>query len=170
MRCGAPSGAAAAAEGLGNLFIEEFVDGREFNLSVLGRRGAEPEMLPPAEIRFVEFPAGKPRMVGYKAKWDESSPEFGRTPRTFEFLDGMRRCSRGSAAIAGRCWALFGLRGHARVDFRVDGSGAPWVLEVNANPCLSSDAGFAAAAARAGLSMRDTVARIVADTLGKESP
>jgi D-alanine-D-alanine ligase len=163
-------GRRAAAEGLGNLFIEEFVDGREFNLSVLGRRGAEPEVLPPAEIRFVEFPAGKPRMVGYKAKWDEGSPEFGRTPRAFEFPPRDAALLADLAAIAGRCWALFGLRGHARVDFRVDGSGAPWVLEVNANPCLSSDAGFAAAAARAGLSMRDAVARIVADTLGKESP
>ncbi|HSV93965.1 MAG TPA: D-alanine--D-alanine ligase, partial [Desulfobacterales bacterium] len=71
---------------------------------------------------------------------------------------------------ARRCWDLFGLRGHARVDFRVDAAGGPWVLEVNANPCLSSDAGFAAAAARGGLSMRDVVGRIVADTIGKESP
>jgi D-alanine-D-alanine ligase len=160
----------ATAEGLENLFIEEFVDGREFNLSVLGRRGAEPDVLPPAEIRFVDFPAGKPRMVGYKAKWDERSPEFGRTPRSFEFPPGDAALLADLAAISRRCWSLFGLRGHARVDFRVDARSVPWVLEVNANPCISPDAGFAAAAARAGLSMRDTVARIVADTLGKESP
>jgi D-alanine-D-alanine ligase len=163
-------GRRAASEGLENLFIEEFVDGREFNLSVLGRRGAEPNVLPPAEIRFVDFPAGKPRMVGYKAKWDERSPEFGRTPRSFEFPPGDATLLADLTAISQRCWSLFGLRGHARVDFRVDAGGVPWVLEVNANPCISPDAGFAAAAARAGLSMRDTVARIVADTLGKESP
>jgi D-alanine-D-alanine ligase len=163
-------GRRAAAEGMENLFIEEFVDGREFNLSVLGCRGAEPDVLPPAEIRFVDFPAGKPRMVGYQAKWDERSPEFGRTPRTFEFPPRDAALLADLAAISRRCWSLFGLRGHARVDFRVDEGGVPWVLEVNANPCISSDAGFTAAAARAGLSMRDTVARIVADTLGKESP
>jgi D-alanine-D-alanine ligase len=160
----------AAVERLENLFVEAFVDGREFNLSMLGRRGAEPDVLPPAEIRFNAFPAGKPRMVGYKAKWDERSSEFGRTPRTFEFAAGDAALLAELAAVSRRCWSLFGLRGHARVDFRVDARGTPWVLEVNANPCLSSDAGFAAAAARAGLSMRDTVARIVADTLGKESP
>jgi len=163
-------GRRAAVEGMENLFLEEFVEGREFNLSVLGRHGAEPDVLPPAEIRFVDFPAGKPRMVGYKAKWDERSPEFGRTPRTFEFPPEDAALLAELAAVSRRCWSLFGLRGHARVDFRVDTRGVPWVLEVNANPCISPDAGFAAAAARAGLSMRDTVARIVADTLGKESP
>jgi D-alanine-D-alanine ligase len=163
-------GRRAAVEGLENLFIEGFVEGREFNLSALGRRGAEPDVLPPAEIRFVGFPDGKPRMVGYKAKWDEGSPEFVRTPRTFEFPPGDAALLADLASIARRCWSLFGLRGHARVDFRVDGHGVPWVLEVNANPCISPDAGFAAAAARAGLSIRDTVARIVADTLGKETP
>ena len=163
-------GRRAAVEGMENLFIEGFVDGREFNLSVLGRRGAEPDVLPPAEIRFLDFPADKPRMVGYKAKWDESSPEFGRTPRTFEFPPRDAALLADLAAITRRCWTLFGLRGHARVDFRVDAGGVPWVLEVNANPCISPDAGFAAAAARAGLTQRDTVARIVAETLGKESP
>ena len=163
-------GRRATVEGLANLFVEGFVDGREFNLSVLGRRGAEPDVLPPAEIRFVDFPAGKPRMVGYRAKWDEGSPEYGRTPRTFEFTPADAALLADLAAVSRRCWTLFGLRGHARVDFRVDARGVPWVLEVNANPCLSSDAGFAAAAARAGRSMRDVVGRIVADTLGEESP
>jgi D-alanine-D-alanine ligase len=160
----------SAREGLADLFVEEFVDGREFNLSLLGRGGCEPDVLPPAEIRFVDFPADKPRMVGYTAKWDERSPEFGSTPRTFAFAPGDAALLVDLGAIARRCWHLLGLRGHARVDFRVSAAGLPLVLEVNANPCLSSDAGFAAAAARAGLSMRDVVGRIVADTLGKEIP
>ena len=61
-----------------------------------------------------------------------------------------------------RSWALFDLRGYARVDFRVDAGGTPWVLEVNANPCLSPDAGFAAAAERAGISYDRVIARILA--------
>jgi D-alanine-D-alanine ligase-like ATP-grasp enzyme len=58
---------------------------------------------------------------------------------------------------------LLGLRGYVRVDFRVDQAGQPWILEINANPCLSPDAGFPAAAAQAGLSFEQLVARILAD-------
>jgi D-alanine-D-alanine ligase len=54
------------------------------------------------------------------------------------------------------------MRGYARVDFRVDAAGRPWVLEVNANPCLSPDAGFMAAAERAGLTVTDVIAMIAA--------
>jgi|GEM_PF-3737873 len=49
------------------------------------------------------------------------------------------------------CWKVFGLRGYGRIDFRIDHDGRPWILEVNANPCLSPDAGFAAALNRAGV-------------------
>ncbi|MCX5821807.1 MAG: D-alanine--D-alanine ligase, partial [Deltaproteobacteria bacterium] len=63
--------------------------------------------------------------------------------------------------MALRCWKLFDLRGYARVDFRVDREGRPWILEVNANPCLSPDAGFSAAALRAGLTFPDVLGRII---------
>ena len=56
---------------------------------------------------------------------------------------------------------LFGLAGYARVDFRVDGEGRPTILEVNVNPCLNPDAGFAAAAAQGGLSYRDLIGSII---------
>ena len=73
-----------------------------------------------------------------------------------ELLDQLRD-------IALRCWDVFGLAGYARVDFRVDRGGNPYILEINANPCLSPDAGFAAAVARAGMGFDQAVARIVAD-------
>jgi D-alanine-D-alanine ligase len=146
----------------GECFAEEYIDGREFNLSLLaGPNG--PEALPPAEIAFVDFPAGKPKIVGYQAKWDTQSFEFAHTVRRFEqnsvdsaLLDEMKR-------LALACWAVFGLAGWARVDFRVDADGNPWILEINANPCLSPDAGFAAAVAHAGYTFDQAVARILDD-------
>lgn len=72
-----------------------------------------------------------------------------------------RRFAGRTRWLARRCWDLFGLRGYARVDFRVDSQGRPWILEVNANPCLSADAGFIAALEEAGLDQREAVARIL---------
>jgi D-alanine-D-alanine ligase len=151
-------------EAIENLFIETFVDGREFNLALLGGTGGkEPESLPPAEIEFVGFPRDKPRVVGYKAKWDEGSFEYGATPRKFDFPASDQELLRTLARQSRDCWRLFGLRGYARVDFRVDHAGRPWILEVNTNPCLSPDAGFMAAAGKAGLTIQDVVGRIVSE-------
>jgi D-alanine-D-alanine ligase len=63
--------------------------------------------------------------------------------------------------LSERAWTLFGLKGTARVDFRVDETGRPLVLEVNPNPGIAPDAGLAAAAERAGLSYAELIERIV---------
>jgi len=147
-------------EAIENLFVESFIDGREFNLALLGGE-KEPESLPPAEIRFVGYPRNKPRMVGYRAKWVEGSFEYGATPRAFDFPAEDDGLVRELVRLSRDCWRLFGLRGYARVDFRVDRAGRPWILEVNTNPCLAPDAGFMAAAGRAGLTTGDVVERIV---------
>jgi D-alanine-D-alanine ligase-like ATP-grasp enzyme/ribosomal protein S18 acetylase RimI-like enzyme len=152
----------------GAAFAEQFVDGREFNLSVLeGRDG--PRVLPPAEIRFVDFPEDKPRIVGYRAKWDEKSFEYEHTVRGFDFPPGDAALLAALEGLALRAFAVFGLRGYARVDFRVDATGAPFILEVNANPCLSPDAGFAAAAQRAGIGYDELILRIAEVASGDEA-
>jgi len=146
----------------GACFAEVFIDGREFNLSLLaGPQG--PLVLPPAEIIFEAFGADQPRIVGYRAKWDVDSAEFRHTPRTFDFGPGDRPLLAELKRLALQCWQIFGLRGYARIDFRIDDKGQPWILEINANPCLSPDAGFAAAVARSGLSYTQAVDRILAD-------
>jgi hypothetical protein len=62
--------------------------------------------------------------------------------------------------LARTTFEAMGLSGYARVDFRVDAEG-PWILEVNTNPCISPDAGFAAALAQSGIRYKDAIARIV---------
>jgi D-alanine-D-alanine ligase len=125
--------------------VEEFISGREFNLSLL-EIGGQPQVLAPAEIDFSGLPPDQARIVGASAKWDESSIEYQQTPRRFNFPCSDESLVAELSELAIRCWHLFGVRGYARVDFRVDEQRRPFVLEVNANPCLSRDAGFIAAA------------------------
>ena len=143
------------------LFAEQFIEGREFNLSLL--RG---HVLPPAEIDFSTFPPQKPRIVGHSAKWDEDSFEFQQTPRNFTFPATDAPLLGRVSDLARMCWRLFDLRGYARVDFRIDSEGQSWILDVNANPCLSPDAGFAAALSRGGITYDEAVQQIIDDSPG----
>jgi len=145
-------------------FAEQFIEGREFNLGLLaGPNG--PESLPPAEIDFSAFPPEKPRIVGYRAKWEDDSFESRNTPRRFDFSPSDAPLLQRLRDLARQCWAVFRLRGWARVDFRVDAEGEPWILEINGNPCISPDAGFAAAMQRASISYDQGIQRIVEDAL-----
>jgi len=147
---------------LKNIFFEEYIHGREFNISVIaGKNG--PEVMPVAEMKYLDFPDDKPRILNYASKWDEGSFEYSHTIRTFEIPESDRDLSISLADISRRCWELFELRGYARVDFRVDENDRPYILEINTNPCLSPDSGFPAACSKAGLIYTDMINRIIQD-------
>jgi len=142
----------------GPLLVEEYVGAREFNVSLFGY--PSPSALPLAEIDFSALPEGLFPIVGYRAKWDTSSFEYYHTPR--KFPKGLSSSLRqGIEGIALECFHLLMLRDYGRIDMRVDDDGQIYVLEVNANPCISPDAGFAAAAQQAGMSYADMVERLV---------
>lgn len=148
----------------GEGFVERFIPGREFNLGVIASPNG-PRALAPAEIVFEGYDDDKPCVVGYRAKWDEDSYEYSHTPRRFEFPDSDAPLLARLSRLSLECWRQFQVRGYARVDFRVDNSGQPWILEINVNPCLSPDAGFAAALERSGISPTQAVEWIVADAV-----
>jgi D-alanine-D-alanine ligase len=148
--------------GRGQFFAEKYIPGREFNLAILAGK-----FLPISEIHFVEFPANKLKIVDFRAKWEENSFEYIHTPRSFDFPKTDQPLLDELLTIARRCWEFFDLHSYARVDFRVDESGQPWVLEINSNPCLSPDGGFHAAAARMNLSFTNLVEKIIADCVGR---
>jgi D-alanine-D-alanine ligase len=141
-------------------FAERFIEGREFNIPMLeGRDG--PQILPPGEMDFSTFPDGKPQIINHRAKWHENSFEYNNTPRSFRVDDRDRDLVERLKQLALDCWRVFDLRGHVRIDFRVDRAGKPWILEVNANPCLSPDAGYVAALEEVGVSFDEAIQRIV---------
>jgi D-alanine-D-alanine ligase len=141
-------------------FAERFVDGREFNIALL-ETAEGVRVLPIGEIRFDTLPAGRPRIVDYESKWLEDTPGYDNTPRHFGLEQNEPALAARLADLAQQCWQAFGLTGYARVDIRLDEAGTPWVLEVNTNPCLEPDAGFATTAGEAGLSYDRLIETIV---------
>lgn len=137
--------------------VEQFIDGREFNVAIWGK---EPHVLPLAEIDFSAFSATDERIVSFAAKWEEGSFEYDNTPAICPAqvtpLLG-RRIQRSAL----RAWQVLGCRGYARVDMRIDRKDNPYVIEVNCNPDLSPEAGFARAARVGGFDYQQMAAKIV---------
>lgn len=142
----------------GAILVEEYVAGREFNISLFGYPQAR--VMPLAEIDFSAFPDDLHRIVSYKAKWDEESFEYNHSPRCFpdDLPESLQQAMR---HMAQNCFTLFGLRDYARVDLRLDAQGRPTILEINANPCLSPDAGFAAAVAESTMTYPEMVGEFI---------
>jgi D-alanine-D-alanine ligase len=137
--------------------VEEYVDGRELNVSIVGT--LRPAALPVSEIDMGGIPAGAPRICGYRAKWVPGSEEYARTvplcPAPLPI-----RVERRVKETALAAYRILSCRGYARVDIRLGRDGVSYVLEVNPNPCIAPDAGFARSAAAAGVSYADLVCRI----------
>jgi D-alanine-D-alanine ligase len=137
--------------------VEEYLDGREFNISVVGDRN--PEVLAISEIDFSGLPEGEPKIVSYRAKWDEESPMYNCTVPICP-ANLTKRLENRIKDIAIRSYQCIGCRDYARIDMRTDSRGSIHVLEVNPNPDISPKAGFARAARAAGYSYSDIILRI----------
>jgi D-alanine-D-alanine ligase len=153
---------ALQAEYQSPVLVEEFIDGREFYVGVLGN--ASPEALPIIELDFTGFPADRPRIASWEAKWgdegDARGEEYmGNEPIFPENLDESLAERIRSTAL--QAFQALRLRDYARVDLRVTEAGAVYVIEVNPNCYLEKDSEFARAAARAGIPHDQLVLRIL---------
>ena len=137
------------------IIVQRFVDGREVNVGMLGD-----DVLPLSEIDFGGMPAGYWRIVTYNAKWTTGSEEdAGTQPRcpadlSPELAEEIRRMAR-------TAWRAVGGDGYGRVDLRIDGTGRPWLLEVNSNPDIAPDAGLARMARVAGMDYTALIGRVL---------
>jgi len=145
--------------------VEEFVEGRELSVSLLGP-AQEPTPLPIFEIDYAGFPAGRPKLVTYAAKWHPESDEYRGTPLV-PARDLEPALARRVVETACAAYRALELRGYGRVDLRLTGEGGMIVVEVNPNPDLAPDHEIARAAARAGISYASLIEWLVDQALGK---
>ena len=148
----------------GRALVEEFVDGREFNVTVLG--GNSPIVLPISEIVY-SLPPGMPNLLTFSAKWEPQSFYFEHTGVVCpaEIAEETREQI---ADVALRAFQLFGCSGYARLDLRQNG-GEPQVLEVNPNPDISPGTGSARQAQAAGMTYIQFIDRIMQFALEKSN-
>lgn len=136
--------------------VEEYLKGREFNVTIFGNDPAE--VLPLSEIDFSDLPSDCPPIVTFRAKWDPGSDEYRGTRPVCPAKVGVR-LRRKLETLARRAGQLLGCRDYCRVDLRLAADGTPFVLEVNPNPDLSEDAGVARAASAHGWSYDELILR-----------
>lgn len=152
------------------VLVEQFVEGREFYVGVLGNVNARG--LPVIELDFSGFPAGVPRIASWAAKWGDdgagSGEQFAGTRSVFP-ADVPPELSGRMQQVAVDAFHALRLRDYARIDLRVTASGEIFVIEVNPNCYLERESEFARAAAADGLSYDALIARILELALARYS-
>jgi len=148
------------------ILVEQFIQGREFNISVLGNES--PSVIAISEISFVELDEKTPHITSYEAKWLPNHPLYQKTPAICPAQVSGDLKKRLEEVALKVYEALLG-RDYGRVDTRVDAEGNIFVLEYNPNPDISPDAGFVKALKAAGIKYKDFVALLIEDALNRES-
>jgi D-alanine-D-alanine ligase len=142
----------------GPVLIEEYIEGREIYVAVLGNR--DPEALPIVELDLSQLPAGTPRIAGTEVKWEQGTAVYRNTQPFFpdDLDEDTERKLKETACAA---YQALKLRDYGRIDIRLDAQGNAHVIEVNPNPWLLSTAEFAKAAKKSGRQHCQLIADIV---------
>lgn len=140
--------------------IEEYVDGRELYLGVLGNKRLT--VLPPRELFFEHESSEEdaPRFATAKAKWDDSyrkkwkirNGPAGPLPPGLE---------RKLAELARKVCRVLNIRGLGRIDVRLSSAGEVVVIEANPNPSLAEQDDFAQAAGQVGIGYEALIQKIL---------
>jgi len=139
--------------------VEEFIDGREFTVSLIGNR--RPIVLPVAEIDFTGMPEHLPRIISYRAKWVKQSIVYKNT-NTICPANIDEKTNKLIEETSRKCYKVFGCRGYARIDFRYSEQEKKlYAIEVNPNPDISEEIDTAKAALVAGISYPDLIQKII---------
>ncbi|HEY4014697.1 MAG TPA: D-alanine--D-alanine ligase [Polyangiaceae bacterium] len=138
--------------------VEQFIDGRELNVALLGH--PTPRVLPLSEIDFTGLPDEAPRIVSYEAKWASGSvDDLGTVPVLHPTLPN--NVAARVRRVATEAFRAVGVRDYGRVDVRLGVNGVPYVIDVNPNCDLARHAGMARAAAAVGIDYGAFVALLV---------
>lgn len=138
--------------------VEEYIEGREFFVSILGND--PPEALPLIELDFSKLPENYKHIYSEKAKFDEKSEVYKLI--NFGIATDLTSEIRNKITMMGvKAANALQVKDYARVDVRLSQDGTPYVVEVNANPYIERSAEYAVAALQAGMGYTSLINKIV---------
>jgi len=145
-----------------DVLIEEYIEGRELYLSVLGNTRLS--VFPPREIFFEQVPDDAPKFATFHAKWNQRYREkWGITNGPAKPLpEGV---AEHLTDLARKVYGLLKIRGFGRIDVRLTPQGDVYFLEANPNPSLARDEDFAQSAAAAGTDYDTLIQQILSAAL-----
>ncbi len=149
------------------ILVEEFIEGRELHVSVLGND--PPEVLPIIEFDFSGLPSDHPNIISYDAKWNPLEESFHRVHSICPAKLTKRVEKKVKAAVL-EAYKITGCSDYARLDMRLTKDNKVFVLEVNPNPDLTEGVSFMESAEQIGLSFGQTLAKIVEFALSRPAP
>lgn len=149
------------------ILLEEFIEGRELHVSVLGND--PPEVLPIIEFDFSELPDDHPNIISYNAKWNPLDESFHRVHALCPAKLTKRVEKKVKAAVL-EAYKITGCYDYARLDLRLTKDNKVFILEVNPNPDLTEGVSFMESAEHFGLSFSQTLSKIVQCALSRPVP
>ena len=142
----------------GDALIEEFIDGREIYVGVLGNKRLT--VLPPWELFFENTAPGSLAIATERVKHNLAyQQKHGITEGEADLEPAVRAKL---VAVAKRIYRNLSLDGYARLDFRLRADGTAFFIEANPNPEIASKEEFAQSALKAGIKYERLIEQILA--------
>ena len=142
----------------GDALIEEYVDGRELYVSLIGNNKVT--VFPPRELFFGTIPDGEPKFAHSKAKWDgEYRWKWG--IRNGPAAELPAKVEKKLITEAKRIYMFLKISGLGRIDMRLTSEDELVFIEANPNPSLAEGDDFAQSAASAGINYDTLIQRII---------
>jgi len=147
------------------ILVEEFIEGRELHISILGND--PPRVLPAIEFDFSELPDDHPKLISYEMKWSPLDESYHQVHTVCPAELSKKELRKIEEAVV-PAYTVTGCRDYARIDMRVNRKGEVFILEVNPNPDLTEGVSFMESAEKAGLSFSETLRTIVEGALARK--
>jgi len=114
-----------------SILVEEFLPGKDLSIGMVGNLPNNINILPIIEEDYSALPEDLPKICGYEAKWDPSSPYWKIKSILADIPESIQKYIEESSL---QLFERLECRDYCRFDWRLDNDGDPHLLEINPNP------------------------------------
>lgn len=140
--------------------IEEYIDGDEYDVPIIGSEEDDLRILPLARSIFDNLPGNLWHIYPFEAKYTDGG-EYKKIVVQRPPKNVGKKLEQLLGEIALDTYNILDCHDYGRIEIRVDKNNNPYVLELNPNPSLDAEGTFAASAEVIGMDYGDFLEEII---------